>query len=309
MKMLLLMLSLFLAIQAFALEAPTGFQKETVNIDGINFNVYKGGQGEPLLLIHGYAQSSLMWLKAMEHYKDRFTIIVPDIRGAGLTDAPPVGYDKVTMATDMKKILDHYHIKSAKVVGHDIGLMVAYTLAAKFPEKVERLAVMDAFLPGIGPGDAIYNDPKIWHFRFSGPYAEQLVQGRERIYFDSLWDGFSARKGSFPEESKAHYLSEYSRPERMKAGFAFFQAFPQDAINNKAFMKNKLKMPVLSIGGEKSLGKGLSDTMKIAAKKVSTVIVQNCGHWMLEECPQETLNALDKFLVPQSNLKQAQEEK
>lgn len=307
MKYLIIMMNLFFALNAFALKAPEGFKQEKVVIDGMNFNVYKGGQGEPLLLIHGYAQSSLMWVKAMEYFKDNYTIIAPDIRGAGLTDAPNAGYDKVTMATDMKKLLDHYNISSARVVGHDIGLMVAYALAAKFPEKVNKLVLMDAFVPGVGPGDKIFNDPKIWHFRFNGPYAEKLVEGRERIYFDALWDGFSAKKGTFPEESKQHYLSEYSRPGRIRAGFAYFSNMPNDAMVNKELAKNKLKMPVLAMGGSAANGQAVVDTMKIAAQNVQAKVVNNCGHWMMEECPQETLRALDKFLGSSMNLKQAQE--
>lgn len=296
MKAIILMILVLLSVPAFAINIPEGFKQEQVKVNGINMNVYKGGQGEPLLLIHGYAQSALMWVPAMEKFKDRYTVIVPDIRGAGLTDAPETGYDKITMAEDMKLLLDHYQISQAKVVGHDIGLMVAYTLAAKYPKMVTKLALMDAFLPGIGPGEKIYNDPNIWHFRFHGPYAEKLVQGREYIYFDSLWTGFSARPGSFPEDHKKYYSEQYARPGRVKAGFSYFTAFPNDAVENKKFAKTKLAMPVLALGGERANGKGLIDTMKVASKKMEGKIVQGCGHWMLEECPAETLNALDSFL-------------
>jgi pimeloyl-ACP methyl ester carboxylesterase len=301
---------LLTSLSVLALEAPKGFKSETVVIDGLKFHVYKGGQGDALILLHGYGQSSLMWSKAMEQFKDQFTVIVPDIRGGGQSDTPESGYDKVTMANDIKKLMDHYGISKAKVVGHDVGLMVAYALAATYPEKVESLVVMDAFLPGIGPGDSIYNDPKIWHFRFNGPYAEKLVKGREKIYLDSLWDGFSARPGSFPEASKKHYLSEYTKPGHMRAGFMYFKEFPNDAAVNKELSKTKLSMPVLAMGGEKALGVQLIETMKVAAKNVQGHVVKNCGHWMLEECPQETLEVLGKFLMPgQKNLKQAQESK
>lgn len=308
MKPLLFLITLMVTISVSALEAPRGFQSEQVSLDGVKLNVYRGGQGNALILLHGYAQSSLMWTKAMKHFQNNFTVIAPDIRGAGQSDVPEAGYDKVTMADDIRKLMDHYGVKKAKVVGHDVGLMVAYTLAAKYPEKVESLVVMDAFLPGIGPGDSIYNDPKIWHFRFNGPYAEKLVKGREGIYFDSLWDGFSARPGSFPEASKKHYLSEYSKPGHMRAGFNYFKAFPDDAATNKELSKTKLKMPVLAMGGDKALGPQLIETMKVAAQNVQGHVVKNCGHWMLEECPQETLQVLENFLMPgQKKLKQAQE--
>lgn len=308
MKWILTVMSALLINSAMAGSLPKGFTHEIVNIEGIKFNVNKGGKGEPLLLIHGYAQSSLMWTKAMEHFKDRYMIIAPDLRGAGLSDAPEAGYDKVSMAADMKKILDHYGISRAKVVGHDIGLMVAYTMAATYPETVERLALMDAFLPGIGPGDEIYNNPDIWHFRFNGPYAEKLVKGRERIYLDALWVGFSADPKTFPEADKQKYTAEYARPGRIKAGFSYFKSFPQDAINNKEFVKTKLKMPVLALGGEKANGKGLVDTMKVASDSVQEMVVANCGHWMMEECPTETLKSLDAFLGGPKVMKQAQEE-
>lgn len=309
MKCLILMMNLLLFANAFALDAPKGFKSEKVKIDGITYNVFRGGKGSPLLLIHGYGQSALMWSKAMEHYKDKFSMIIPDIRGSGDTDAPDAGYDKITMAEDMKKLLDHYQISKSKVVGHDIGLMVAYTLAARYPQMVERLALMDAFLPGIGPGVAIYNDPNLWHFRFHGPYAEKLVKGRENIYFNSLWVGFSARPDSFPEDAKKYYLKQYTRPGRMKAGFAYFETFPLDAENNNRFIKTKLPMPVYTIAGEKSMDKKLNESMVLAATDVGGKVVAGCGHWMLEECPRETLEALDSFLLRPVNLKQAEEEK
>jgi pimeloyl-ACP methyl ester carboxylesterase len=310
MKLIILMMSLFFAFSAFAIKVPAGFKKETVRIDGMSYNVYRGGTGEEtLVLLHGYAQSALMWHKAMEHYKDKYSLIVPDLRGAGLTDAPESGYDKVTMAGDIKKILDHYSITKAKVVGHDIGLMVAYSLAATYPNMVEKLALMDAFIPGVVPGDEIYNSPDIWHFRFHGPYAEKLVKGREYIYFDALWSGFSANPKTFPEADKKQYASEYARPGRMQAGFAWFKAFPADALTNKELAKTKLKMPVLALGGEKANGQGLVDTMKAAAENVQPVIVANCGHWMMEECPTQTLEALDAFLGAPAVMKQAEEAK
>lgn len=308
MKILFSIITLFLAIEAFALEAPTGFKKESVTINGVKFNVYKGGQGEPLLLLHGYAQSSLMWSKAMIHFKDKFMIIAPDLRGAGQSAATESGYEKTTMAKDMKMILDHYKITNARVVGHDVGLMVAYALAATYPQTVNQLVLMDAFVPGVGPGDDIYNSPNIWHFRFNGKYPEKLVQGRERIFFDSLWEGFSAKQGTFPEASKKHYLAEYSRPGRMKAGFEYFKAMPTDAITNKKLSQTKLSMPVMSMGGDKSLGQAMAETVKVFSNNPTTIIVKNCGHWMMEECPQETLKALESFLTSSTYTRQAEEQ-
>jgi pimeloyl-ACP methyl ester carboxylesterase len=174
--------------------------------------------------------------------------------------------------------------------------MVAYAFAAKYPESTEKLVIMDAFIPGVGPGDQIYNSPDIWHFRFHGPYAEKLVKGRERIYFDSLWDGFAAHPPVIPEEQKVYYTQQYARSGRMRAGSAWFEAFPQDAKDNKILSQTKLTMPLLSIGGEKANGAALAETAKVISDKPSIVIVKDCGHWMIEECQKETLKALTNFL-------------
>jgi pimeloyl-ACP methyl ester carboxylesterase len=297
MKNLILLAVMFFSLNAFAMGIPDGFTQEKVKLDdGITLNVYKGGKGDPLLLIHGYAQSALMWSPVMEKFKDKFTIIVPDLRGAGLSDAPSEGYDKVTMAGDMEKLLEHYHISKARVVGHDIGLMVAYALAAEYPTLVEKLVLMDAFIPGVGAGDEIYNSPTIWHFRFNGPYPEQLVKGRESVFFDSLWEGFAAKPHAISDSDKKYYLSQYSRPGRMHAGFGYFKSMPQDAKDNKELSKTKLPMPVLALGGAQSMGQPLVDSAKVVSPSSQGKVINGCGHWMIEECPGETIAALEGFL-------------
>lgn len=283
--------------QAKGLAIPKGFTQEKVKVGDVTINVYKGGKGDPLVLLHGFAQSALMWTPVMNEFKDRFTIIAPDLRGAGYSSAPDGGYDKVTMAEDIKAVMDHYQITRAKVVGHDIGLMVAYALAAKHPDMVERLVLMDAFLPGVGPGDDIYNSPDIWHFRFHGPYAEALVTGRERTWLNAVWDAFSARKGSFPESHKDYYVTQYKQPGHVKAGMAYFTAFPQDAKDNREFAKTKLTMPVMTIGGAKSMGTPLAATAHAAASSVDEKVIADCGHWLLEECTAETVKNLSGFLT------------
>jgi pimeloyl-ACP methyl ester carboxylesterase len=296
MKFLTLISMLIFAVNVSAMDVPKGFKQEKVKINGISYNIYKGGTGAPLLLIHGYAQSALMWSPAMTALKDHFTIIVPDIRGIGETEATKDGYDKLTVAGDMVKILDHYKVEKARVVGHDIGLMIAYALAAKYPTRVEKLVVMDAFVPGVGPGEAIYNSPDIWHFRFHGEGAEKLVAGREYIFLDSLWSGFSADPKTFSESDKKYYVSQYGRQGRMKASLEYFRTMPQDAKDNQELAKTKLPMPVLVIGGEKSMGQALADTMKVVSDNLKVVIVQNSGHWLLSEKPKETIEALKNFL-------------
>ena len=182
-------------------------------------------------------------------------------------------------------------------MGHDIGLMVAYAYAALFPTEVEKLVVMDAFLPGVGEWEAVYNNPANWHFRFNGPTPEALVHGRERIYFEHYWNDFAADKTrSLSEADREAYTAAYARPGRMRAGWAYFIAFPQTAKDFAQLSKTTLMMPVLVIGGEKALGEVLGQQMKLAASDVTVVVLKNTGHWVLEERPKETTDALLRFL-------------
>jgi pimeloyl-ACP methyl ester carboxylesterase len=188
-------------------------------------------------------------------------------------------------------------VEKARVVGHDIGLMVAYAYAAQFPNEVEKLVVMDAFLPGVDQWEAVYNNPRIWHFRFNGPTPEELVQGRERIYFEHFWNNFAADKTrSIPEAERSAYAAAYARPGRMRAGWAYFVSFIQAATDFAQLAQTKLTMPVLAIGGEKSLGEVLGQQMKLVASDVTVVILKDAGHWVLEEQPKATTDALVKFL-------------
>src|SRR5258708_15808040 len=180
-------------------------------------------------------------------------------------------------------------VQKARVVGHDIGLMVAYAYAAQFPAEVTKLVVMDAFLPGVGDWGTVYNNPGLWHFRFHGPTPEALVHGRERIYFDYYWNEFAAHKTrSIPDADREAYTAAYARPGRMRAGWAYFISFPQAAKDFAQLSQTKLTMPVLSIGGDKSLGDFLGQQMKLVASDVTVVVIKDAGHWLLEEKPEET---------------------
>jgi pimeloyl-ACP methyl ester carboxylesterase len=176
-------------------------------------------------------------------------------------------------------------------------LMVAYAYAAQFPAEVEKLVVMDAFLPGVEGGDAVYNNPGLWHFRFHGETPAALVRGRERMYFDYYWNEFAADKTrSLSEADRKAYTEAYARPGRMKAGWSYFASFPQTAKDFVQLSQTKLTMPVLSIGGEKSLGEVLGQQMKVVASDVTIVVLKDTGHWILEENPKGTTDALLKFL-------------
>lgn len=296
MKTLIASFLILTSVTAGAIEIPKGFKQEKVSINGFNMNVYRGGKGAPVVLLHGMGESALMWEPVMTALSNKYDFIVPDLRGAGLSDAPESGYTKTEMAADVKALLEHYGIGKADIVGHDIGLMVAYAFAAKYPQMTNKLVVMDAFLPGVGPGDDIYNSPDIWHFRFYGKNAENLVKGREKMYLDHLWTTFSADPKTFPDAKKNYFAKQYAAPGHMRAAMAWFKAFPQDAKENKELAKAKLAMPVLSIGGEKAMGGPLAATMKLVAPQAQGITLKNTGHWLMEEAPKQTIEALEGFL-------------
>src|SRR5436309_15548160 len=203
----------------------------------------------------------------------------------------------ITSANRIHALVHSLGIEKARVVGHDIGLMVAYAYATQFPAETEKLVVMDAFLPGVAGWEPIYNAPNIWHFRFNGEYPEKLVQGRERTYFEYFWNVLAADKTrSLPEADRKAYTAAYSKPGRMRAAWAYFASWPQLATEFAPLSKTKLTMPVLSIGGEKSLGVKLGTQMKVVADNVTVIVLQNAGHWILEEKPKETTEALLNFL-------------
>jgi pimeloyl-ACP methyl ester carboxylesterase len=273
------------------------FESHTTEIDGFQLHYRTAGQGAPLLLLHGYAETSLMWKSLLPMVAERFTVIAPDLPGIGDSAIPENGLDMQTAAIRMHALVRSLGIEKATVVGHDIGLMVAYAYTALFPAEVEKLVVMDAFLPGVGDWGAIYNHPGFWHFRFNGPTPEELVRGRERVYFEYLWNDLAADKTqSLPEPERVAYAAAYGRPGRMRAGWAYFVSFTQAAEDFSRLAHTRLAMPVLAIGGEKSLGEFLGRQMKLVASNVSVVVIKDCGHWMLEERPKETIEALVQFL-------------
>lgn len=270
----------------------------TADVDGVSIHYLTAGQGHPaLVLLHGYAETSLMWKPIIPALADRFTVIAPDLPGIGDSAIPTDGLDMKSSAVRMHALVRSLGFDKAEVVGHDIGLMVAYAYAAQFPSEVTKLVLMDAFLPGVEGWEPVYNNPAIWHFRFYGPTPEALVAGRERIYFEHFWNNFAADKTrSIPESDRQAYTAAYARPGRMRAGFAYFYSFQQTAKDFAQLAQTKLTMPVLSIGGEKSLGEALANQTKLVATNATTVVLKNTGHWILEENPKETTEALEKFL-------------
>jgi len=292
------LLSLFVSLTASGVNAEDKtIASRAEEVDGVRVHYLTAGQGPTVILLHGYAETSRMWRPIIPVLAERFKVIAPDLPGIGDSAIPADGSDMKTAAMRMHALARALGVEKARVVGHDIGLMVAYAYAAQFPTEVEKLVVMDAFLPGVEGSEGVYNNPGLWHFRFHGPTPEALVKGRERMYFDYYWNDFAADKNhSLPEADRAAYAAAYARPGRMKAGWAYFDSFPQTAKDFAEWSRTKLTMPVLSIGGEKSLGEVLGQQMKLVATEVRVVLLKNAGHWILEEQPRETTDALVKFL-------------
>jgi len=238
-----------------------------------------------------------MWKPIIPLLAERFTVIAPDLPGIGDSAIPANGLDMKRAAIRIHALARKLGVEKARVVGHDIGLMVAYAYAAQFPAETEKLVVMDAFLPGVGGWEAVYNNPAIWHFRFHGPTPERLVKGRERTYFEYFWNDLAAdRNRSLPEADREAYTAAYARPGRMRAAWAYFESFPQAAKDFAQLSQTKLAMPVLAIGGEESLGEVLGEQMKLVASDATVVVLKDTGHWVLEERLKETTDALVKFL-------------
>jgi len=256
-----------------------------------------GGSGPAVILLHGYGETGDMWEPLAVKLAADHTVIVPDLRGMGLSPKPAGGYDKKTQGEDIAGVMDQLKVEHADLVTHDIGNMVGYALAAEYPARITRFVIIDAPLPGVGPWDDIVRSHALWHFSFYGPDAERLVKGRERIYLDRFWNEFSADPKRFDEASREHYAALYARPGAMHAGFEQFKAFDQDAIDNKALVaKGKLTMPVLALGGEKSFGPMMATVMRAAATNVTQGIVPNSGHWIMEENPTATIDLVTNFL-------------
>jgi pimeloyl-ACP methyl ester carboxylesterase len=281
------------AIQPF----PANFGTENVITNGTQIYVRVGGAGPAVVLLHGFGETGDMWAPLAAELARDHIVIVPDLRGLGLSSRLAGGYDKKTQAEDVAGVLDSLKIDKVDLVTHDIGNMVGYAFAAQHPDRVKKFVVIDAPLPGIGPWDDIVRSHALWHFSFYGPDAERLVKGRERIYLDRFWNEFSADPKKFDEASRKHYAKLYAAAGAMHAGFEQFKAFDQDAADNKAFVaKGMLTMPVLAIGGEKSFGPMMGTVMRAAASNVQTAVVPNSGHWVMEENPAATIKLIEDFL-------------
>jgi pimeloyl-ACP methyl ester carboxylesterase len=281
----------------FAQSLPEGFSDRFADVNGVRLHYRIGGAGSPVVLLHGYAQTSHMWSPLMPKLAQRHTVIVPDLRGAGGSSKPEGGYDKKNMAVDIRALTDSLGFPRVSIVGHDIGLMVAYAYAAQFPQGVERIILMDAFLPGIGNWQNVWLLRDLWHFHFYGEVPLALVAGRERIYFEHFWNDFAADKTrSVSEADRQIYAAAYAQPGGMRAGFEYFRSFERDAQDFAQMGATKLTMPMLVLTGEKASGTFLIDQGRLVANDVRGQVVMGSGHWLIDEAPVVTMAAVVDFL-------------
>ncbi len=298
-RLLVVISILFVALPAGAavVPFPPAIHEMEITSGDVTLHVRVGGQGPAVVMLHGFGDTGDMWAPLAADLVRDHTVIIPDLRGMGLSSRPQGGYDKRNQAADIAAILDKLDIARADLVTHDIGNMVGYAFAAQFPDRVTRWVAMDAPLPGIGNWEKIIQSPLLWHFNFRGPDVERLVKDRERIYLDRFWDELSADPNAIDEATRQHYAALYARPGAMHAAFEQFAAFSRDAVDNKAFVANgKLTMPVLAIGAEKSFGTGMADEIRFVALDVTGAVIANSGHWLMEEQPAATVAAIAAFL-------------
>lgn len=277
---------------------PASFSAQEITTNGATFHVRFGGSGPAVVLLHGYGETGDMWAPMAADLMRDHRVVAPDLRGLGLSSKPSSGFTKMNQAEDVAGILDQLKIEQADIVAHDIGNMVAFAFAEKHPNRVRKMVLIDAPVPGIGPWEQITQNPLLWHFRFGGPDMERLVAGRERIYLDRFWNEFSADPKKFTEASRAHYANLYAMPGAMHSGFEQFHAFDQDAVDNRTWIAahGKLMAPMLALGGEKSFGAQMAEVMKDGDENVTGGIVPGSGHWIMEENPVATIQLVRSFL-------------
>jgi pimeloyl-ACP methyl ester carboxylesterase len=272
-------------------------ENKFAEVNGVRLHYLIAGQGDPVVLLHGFAETSHMWRPLIAKLADRHTVIAPDLRGFGQSSAPADGYTKAAMARDIHALVKSFGHDRIRLVGHDIGLMVAYAYAAQYPAEIERLVLMEAFLPGVGDWNSVFLLRDLWHFHFYGKTPLALVTGRERTYLEHFWNDFAADPAkSLSESDREFYAREYARPDHMKAGMEVFRAFPKDAADFAGFAATKLSMPLLVLSGEKAGGPFLIEQGRMVASDVEGVLVKGSGHWLMEEAPDQVIPKLVEFL-------------
>jgi pimeloyl-ACP methyl ester carboxylesterase len=277
------------------------FTSRYVDAGGLRQHVVTGGEGPPLLLVHGWPETWYAWRLVMPALARDFSVVAADQRGTGLSGKPADGYDSATLAADQVALMDALGHQRFAVAGHDTGMWIGYALAADHPGRIDRLAVAEAAMPGLSPspplfGPATAND-RLWHFAFNRLTGvnEQLVTGREQVYFGVQF-AKAARK--LPDSAVQHYLNTLADPDALRGSFAAYRALDATIAQNQQRKVQRLTLPVLAIGGSEGIGEGAATTMKLAADDVQSVVIPGSGHYCLEEAPGEVVAALTTFLAP-----------
>ena len=283
----------------------TTFSHHMASVNGIQLHYVIGGHGDPVVLLHGWPETWYQWRYVMPALAQNYTVIAPDLRGIGDSSKPPTGYDGKTVAEDIHQLVTFLGFKSIFLVAGDIGVLVAYPYAAEHPTEVKRLAVWEAPLPGFTIPGRI---PPFWiSFHATPDVPEALVQGKEMTYLSWIYQNLAFNPAAITQDAIDQYVSHYSAPGGMRAGFEYYRALAQDAIQNMNYSKTKLTMPVLALGGGYIPLFGGNITMpsvaygmKLVAQNVQTVIVPNSGHWIQEEQPMFLVGQLFKFFATNS---------
>ncbi len=277
-------------------QPPANFKHAITTVNGIKIHYVTGGKGEPLLLLHGFAENWYVWNRLLPELSKKFTVIAPDLPGVGESDKPKDGYDKKTLAQDMHELMQQLGYNQIYIVGHDVGLMVAYAYAAQYRQEVKKLVLMDALLPGVEPVWS-HAAATTWHFKFfNRPVAASLIYGREKDFFPDFWSQFyGTNKAPFYKEEIDEFVRAYATPGSDTGSLNWYKAFSQDAIDNQELTKQKLQIPVLTMGGEFSAASFLEDHIKLVAANVKGVEIKGAGHWLVQEQTEQVLNALEVF--------------
>jgi len=279
------------------------FTSRYVDTGELRLHAVTGGEGPPLLLVHGWPQFWFQFRLIMPTLARYFSVVAADQRGIGLSDKPPGGYDTATLASDLVALMDVLGHQRFALYGTDVGMPVAYALAADHRDRVDRLAVSEAPLPGISPSPPLFLPPPLnamlWHLAFNQlpKINEQLVTGREDIFFGAEFDA-SAGTHKLPDDMVRYYINTLKDPDHLRGSFEWYRAIPTTTAQNEKRKTQRLTLPVLAIGGAESSGEGPGNTMKLVADNVQTVVIPGCAHWVAEQAPEQLLAALTTFLAP-----------
>jgi pimeloyl-ACP methyl ester carboxylesterase len=280
------------------------FTSRYVDTGELRLHAVTGGDGPPLMLVHGWPQTWYAWRMLMPTLARDFSVVAVDQRGIGLSDKPQHGYDTATLASDLVALMDMLGHSRFALYGTDVGMPIAYALAADHRNRVDRLVVSEAPLPGISPSPPLFLPPqlneRLWHLAFNQlpETNEQLVTGREDIFLGAEFDA-SAGTNKLPRDIVRYYIDTLAAdPDHLRGSFGFYRALPTSIAQNEQRKTRRLTLPVLAIGGAESSGEGVGNTMKLTADDVQTLVIPGCGHWVAEQAPDELLVALAAFLAP-----------